>query len=144
MAGLGEQTMATPDGRLAGEILSKNLCSTVSMDKNGITALIHSVTKIDHSKFPNGSVLDILLHPSAVSGEDGLKAFLAILKTYMARGGFALHGNVFDAKILKEAQKDPQRYATLQVRVCGWNAYFVNLSQAEQNAFIKQAENIGG
>ena len=49
---LGEQTMATPDGRLAGEILSKNLCSTVSMDKNGITALIHSVTKIDHSKFP--------------------------------------------------------------------------------------------
>ena len=141
---LGERTMATPDGRLAGEILSKNLCSTVSMDKNGITALIHSVTKIDHSKFPNGSVLDILLHPSAVSGEDGLKAFLTILKTYMAKGGFALHGNVFDAKILKEAQKDPQRYATLQVRVCGWNAYFVNLSQAEQNAFIKQAENIGG
>ena len=138
---LGEQTMATPDGRLAGEILSKNLCPTVAMDKNGITALISSVTKIDHSKFPNGSVLDVLLHPSAVSGEDGLEAFLAILKTYMAKGGFALHGNVFDAKILKEAQKDPQKYATLQVRVCGWNAYFVNLSKPEQDAFIKQAEN---
>lgn len=139
---LGEQTMATPDGRLAGEILSKNLCSTVSMDKNGITALINSVTKIDHSKFPNGSVLDILLHPSAVSGDDGLDAFLAILKTYMLKGGFALHGNVFDAKILKEAQKNPQKYTTLQVRVCGWNAYFVNLSKSEQDAFIKQAENI--
>ena len=137
----GERTMATPDGRFAGEILSKNLCATVSMDKNGITALINSVTKIDHSKFPNGSVLDVLLHPSAVSGEDGLDAFLAILKTYMAKGGFALHGNVFDAKILKEAQKDPQKYATLQVRVCGWNAYFVNLSKSEQDAFIKQAEN---
>ena len=137
----GELTMATPDGRLAGEILSKNLCSTVAMDRKGITALINSVTKIDHSKFPNGSVLDVLLHPSAVSGDDGLEAFLAILKTYMAKGGFALHGNVFDAKILREAQKDPQKYATLQVRVCGWNAYFVNLSKSEQDAFIKQAEN---
>ena len=139
---MGELTMATPDGRLAGEILSKNLCSTVSMDKNGITALINSVTKIDHSKFPNGSVLDILLHPSAVSGDDGLEAFLAILKIYMSKGGFALHGNVFDAKILKAAQNDPQKYATLQVRVCGWNAYFVNLSKSEQDAFIKQAENV--
>lgn len=139
---LGEKTMATPDGRLAGEILSKNLCSTVAMDRNGITALINSVTKIDHSKFPNGSVLDILLHPSAVSGDDGLEAFLSILKTYMSNGGFALHGNVFDAEILKKAQKEPQKYATLQVRVCGWNAYFVNLSKSEQDAFIKQAENV--
>ena len=60
----------------------------------------------------------------------------------MLKGGFALHGNVFDAKILKEAQKNPQKYTTLQVRVCGWNAYFVNLSKSEQDAFIKQAENI--
>ena len=112
---MGELTMATPDGRLAGEILSKNLCSTVSMDKNGITALINSVTKIDHSKFPNGSVLDILLHPSAVSGDDGLEAFLAILKTYMSKGGFALHGNVLDAQILKAAQNDPQKYKKYKI-----------------------------
>ena len=137
---LGERTMATPDGRFAGEPISKNMSATVGMDRNGITALIRSVTKIDHSAFPTGSVLDVMLHPSAVSGEDGLSAFLGILKTYMALGGFAMHGNVFDAEELKRAQKNPEKYKNLQVRVCGWNAYFVNLSKTEQDAFIRQAE----
>ena len=139
---LGERTMATPDGRYAGDPLSKNMSATVGMDKNGVTALINSVTKIDHASFPTGSVLDIMLHPSAVAGEDGLEAFLGILTTYMKKGGFAMHGNVFDAKILKEAQKNPEKYKTLQVRVCGWNAYFVNLSKIEQDCFIRQAEGL--
>ena len=136
----GKKTMATPDGRRAGEPLSKNLCAVTAMDKNGITALIHSVTKIDHSRFPNGSVLDVVLHPSAVSGEDGLTAFYGVLKTYFDKGGLAMHGNVFDAEQLRRAQNDPEQYKNLQVRVCGWNAYFVNLSRAEQDAFIRQAE----
>ena len=138
---LGKKTMATPDGRHAGESNSKNLCATPAMDKKGITALINSVTKIDQTEFPNGVVLDIVLHPSAVSGEDGLEAFLGILKTYFVMGGMALHGNVFDVHTLRAAQNDPEKYKTLQVRVCGWNAYFVNLSQDEQDAFILQAEN---
>lgn len=96
---------------------------------------------MDHSDFPNGSVLDFVLHPSAVSGEDGLAAFYGILLTYFRKGGFALHGNVFCAKDLKAAQAEPEKYATLQVRVCGWNVYFVNLSKVEQDAFIRQAEN---
>ena len=137
----GKRTMATPDGRLAGEPLSKNLCASTAMDRNGITALINSVTKMDHSKFPTGSVLDIVLHPSAVSGEDGLEAFYGIIRTYFNRGGFAMHGNVFDASTLKKAQENPEQYTNLQVRVCGWNAYFVNLSKEEQDAFIAQAEN---
>jgi len=111
------------------------------MDKNGVTALISSVTKMDLSKFPNGSVLDIILHPSAVQGEDGLDAFYALLLTYFRQGGFAMHGNVFHVKDLRAAQKEPEKYKTLQVRVCGWNAYFVELSKVEQDAFIRQAEN---
>ena len=138
---LGKNTMATPDGRFAGEPLSKNLCATTAMDKNGITALINSVTKIDHSKFPTGSVLDIVLHPSAVSGDDGLSAFYGILMTYIKKGGFAIHGNVFNPDDLIAAQNNPEKYKNLQVRVCGWNAYFVNLSKEEQDAFIKQAKN---
>ena len=138
---LGKLTSATPDGRLCGTPFSKNLSATVGMDRNGITALIKSVTEIDFTAFPTGSVLDILLHPSAVSGEDGLLAFYGILKTYFKRGGFALQGNVFGAKVLKAAQASPEKYKNLQVRVCGWNAYFVNLSKEEQDAFIKQAEN---
>lgn len=137
----GSKTMATPDGRMAGDVLSKNLCATVGQDKNGVTALINSVTKIDHTLFPNGTVLDVVLHPSAVSGEEGLNAFYSLLKTYMCKGGMALHGNVFNADELKKAQKDPEKYKNLQVRVCGWNAYFVNLSKTEQDCFIKQAEN---
>ncbi len=137
---LGKRTMATPDGRMTGESLSKNLCATVGMDRKGITALINSVTMIDHSKFPNGSVLDVVLHPSAVAGEDGLDAFYGLLITYMKKGGFAMHGNVFDAKTLRAAQIEPEKYKNMQVRVCGWNAYFVDLSVEEQNAFIKQAE----
>ena len=139
----GKNVMATPDGRLAGDPLSKNLCATTAQDKNGITSLINSVTKIDHAAFPTGSVLDIVIHPSAVSGEDGLDAFLGIFKTYVKRGGYALHGNVFDAGQLRLAQKNPEKYKNLQVRVCGWNAYFLNLSPEEQDAFIRQAENCG-
>ena len=97
---------------------------------------------MDHSKFPNGSVLDIILHPSAVTGEDGLMAMCGILLAYMKRGGFGMHGNVFDSSELRKAQANPEKYANLQVRVCGWNAFFVNLTKAEQDAFIKQAENI--
>ena len=137
---IGKRTMATPDGRLAGEPLSKNLCATVGMDKKGITSLIHSVTQIDHSKFPNGSVLDILLHPTAVAGEEGLEAFYGILMTYFAKGGFGIHGNVFDVNTLLDAQKNPDKYRNLQVRLCGWNVYFVNLSKEEQDSFIAQAK----
>lgn len=140
----GKKTMATPDGRYAGEPLSKNLCASTAMDRNGITALVNSVTKMDHSKFPTGSVLDIVLHPSAVSGEDGLEAFYGILKTYFEKGGFAMHGNIFDASTLRKAKENPHLYKNLQVRVCGWNAYFVNLSKEEQDAFIAQAENAYG
>ena len=75
------------------------------MDRNGITALIGSVTKIDMSKFPNGSVLDIMLHPSAVQGDDGLDAFYAILSTYFKKGGFAMHGNIFNSQNLRAAQE---------------------------------------
>ena len=137
----GRETMATPDGRYAGDPLSKNLCPVTSMDRNGVTALIESVSKIDYTNYPNGTVLDILLHPSAVSGEDGLVAMYALLMTYFKKGGLTLHGNVFDAATLRKAQRDPEKYANLQVRVCGWNAYFLNLSPEEQEDFIRKAEN---
>ena len=109
------------------------------MDRKGITAVIGSVTKMDLADFPTGSVLDVVLHPSAVKGEEGLGAFYSILMTYFAKGGFAMHGNVFDAELLKKAQQSPEEYQNLQVRLCGWNAYFVNLTRAEQDSFIAQA-----
>ncbi len=136
----GKGLMATPDGRYAGEQFSKNLCAVNAMDRKGITALISSVAKIDHGAFANGTVLDYVLHPSAVSGEDGLTAMYGIVKAYFSMGGLAMHGNIFDAKTLREAQKNPEKYKNLQVRVCGWNVYFVNLTKEEQDSFILQSE----
>ncbi|NLO34822.1 MAG: hypothetical protein GX112_00540 [Clostridiaceae bacterium] len=136
----GARTGALPDGRLARQPLSKNLSAVTSMDRGGVTALIDSVTKLDLSQFPNGSVLDILLHPSAVRGEDGLNALVSLVLTYFRQGGFAVHANVFDARQLRAAQEHPEDYANLQVRVCGWNVYFVNLNRQEQDEFIRQAE----
>lgn len=138
----GATVGATPDGRYAYQPLSKNYCATNCMDKNGITGLFRSVTSIDSTEVPNGSVLDAMLHPSAVRGEEGLKAFVDMILAYFKMGGFAIHGNIFDANTLKAAQKEPEKYSTLQVRVCGWNAYFVDLSLAEQNFFIEQAETL--
>ncbi len=136
----GERLGASADGRKAGEILSRNVGAASTMDRNGVTALIASACKLDFTEFPTGSVLDILLHPSAVAGEEGLRAFEQLILTYCAQGGYAIHGNVMDARVLRDAQAHPEKYPHLQVRVCGWNVYFVNLSRAEQDEFIARAE----
>ena len=90
---------------------------------------------------PNGSVLDLTLHSSAVRGEDGLGALVATLDTFMRLGGMAIQYNVLDASVLREAQRDPERYPNLQVRRCGWNVLFSTLSREEQDEFILQ---VGG
>jgi formate C-acetyltransferase len=138
--GYGKKTMATPDGRKAGEPLSKNMGAVTGMDRKGLTALIQSAVKTKPALFPNGSVLDFVLHPSSVAGDDGLDAFLALLQVYFAKGGFAMQGNVFRAEVLKDAQANPEKYANLQVRVCGWNEYFVKMTPQKQNDFIKRCQ----
>lgn len=139
---MGKVTGATPDGRKEGEETSKNASPTPGMDKNGVTALINSVTTMDMSLANSGACLDVMLHPSAVAGDDGLLAFYSVLNTYIKKGGASIHFNVFDAKVLRDAQKNPQNYKNLQVRVCGWNVLWNNMCKEEQDAYIKRAENI--
>lgn len=136
----GKSTGALPDGRKAHRPLAQNTGAMTSMDKNGVTALINSVSKINFTKFPDGAVLDIMLHPTSVSGEDGLQALIALIRTYFGQGGMAIQFNIFDAETLRKAQDSPEEYASLQVRVCGWNVRFVDLSRAEQEVFIASAE----
>ena len=137
---MGEKTGATPDGRRSGDFLSKNTAAVVGQDKNGVTALLQSLLCFDYTKTPNGSVADIVLHASAVKGEEGLNAFKGLLMAYMAGGGYAVHFNVLDHEILRKAQQNPEEYQNLQIRLCGWNVYFVNLTKQEQDDFITQAE----
>lgn len=137
---MGETMGATPDGRLKGEPFSKNLCANVGQDKAGVTAFINTVLKFDGEKMPDGSVTDVVLHSSAVKGEGGMAAFLGLLKAFMLGGGFAVHFNVMNAETLRKAQKEPEKYKNLQVRLCGWNVHFVRLSKREQDEFIVQAD----
>jgi formate C-acetyltransferase len=138
----GKQTKATPDGRRNGDPISKNAGATISRDRCGITSLINSVAKLDHADFPDGSVLDLMLHPTAVNSPDGARVIADLVRTYFARGGLFVHFNVFDAKALKDARRHPERYTNLQVRVCGWNARFIDLTPEMQECFIAEAEKL--
>lgn len=141
--GLGRKTAASADGRHCGEPLSKNMCASEGCDRNGVTAHIESACHIDYTRLSNGTVLDLVLHPSAVTGADGLDAMVGLVRTFQKQGGIAVQLNVFDPETLRKAQETPEKYATLQVRLCGWNVYFVDLSKQEQDEFIRQAEAAG-
>ncbi|NLG14928.1 MAG: hypothetical protein GX561_12105 [Lentisphaerae bacterium] len=139
---LGEKTGATPDGRRRGDEMSKNLSPTMGVDRSGVTALLKSLSAINSASMPGDYPLDVMLHPSAVQGDDGLDVMRGILLTYMDSKGLAIHFNIFDADMLIDAQNNPEKYANLQVRVCGWNVLFNSLAKKEQDAYIERARNI--
>ena len=136
----GARTAATPDGRLSGAPLSRNLSPTSGMDRAGITGYMSSVLKINSAAFLNSAIFDFVLHPSAVEGEKGLSDFVSLCKIFFDHGGFAMQGNVVNRDTLIEAQNDPAKYSTLQIRVCGWNEYFVRMSKSKQDYFIASSE----
>ena len=135
----GSKTGASADGRHAGETLSQNTSATFGADRNGATAHMLSVAAIDASQTPNGTIADIDLHSSAVKGRNGIKALTATLKTYFELGGFAVHYNILDTEILKDAKRNPEKYPNLQVRLCGWNVLFSSLSEKEKDEFIARS-----
>ncbi len=138
----GSRMGATPDGRLAGEETSKNSSPVIGMDRNGCTALMRSVLRTKPYRFTEGHCLDCMLHPTSVEGEEGMIAMKAMLKVYMEGGGSAVQFNVLSADTLKQAQKEPERFSNLQIRVCGWNVLFNDMCKEEQDTYILRAENI--
>lgn len=137
---LGEHLAATPDGRLAGETVSLNSGASFGSDREGPLGHIKSVTAIDATNAPTAVILDLDLHSSAVKGENGLNVMLSTLKTYLENGGFSVHYNVLNADVLRKAQKHPEDYPNLQVRLCGWNCLFRRMNKQEQNEYIMRAE----
>ncbi|MBR6373864.1 MAG: hypothetical protein IKS20_11845, partial [Victivallales bacterium] len=138
----GREIGALPSGRLAGEPMSKNMDAVIGMDRHGITALMESVLKIDMTAFPCGTCLDLMLHPTSVKGREGVPLLVSIIRRFIAQGGSGIQFNIFDANVLKDAQKHPEKYENLQVRVCGWNFKFNDLEPDAQNTFIRQAEEL--
>jgi formate C-acetyltransferase len=138
----GEKTAASPNGRRFGEELSKNVSASMGQNRAGATAAILSATKLDATDFTSDASLDLGLLPSAVAGDDGLEAMYGLLMTFMKRNGHAIHINVFNADILRDAQANPEKYQDLQIRVCGWNVLWNNINKVEQDGFIRQAEEL--
>ena len=91
-------------------------------------------------KMVTGAALDVRLLPSSVKGEDGLEALMALIRGFVTLGGFFMQLDVVEAETLREAQKYPENYQTLSVRVSGWNARFVTLNEEWQNMIIQETE----
>jgi len=138
----GQKTPATPDGRYDGDEVSKNASAAPGADTAGITSLIRSVTTLDLSLSDSGACLDCMLHPSTVWGEGGTDILYGVLNTYLSLGGASIHFNIFNSQMLRDAQLYPEKYKNLQVRVCGWNVLWNNLTRKEQDAYILRAESI--
>jgi formate C-acetyltransferase len=132
----GQRTGALPDGRKAHTPLAPGVGASPGRDRRGVTALIQSVSALDFTLTPDGSVLDIMLHPSSIRGEKGIDSIVTLIKTFFAQGGYGLQFNVFDTEMLRDAQRDPEQYANLQIRVTGYSAHFTKLSAYEQDLFI--------
>lgn len=136
------KTLASPNGRVRGVQLSKNASPTMGQNREGVTAAILSNTKMDLSRIYGNATLDVAFLSSSVKGEDGLEAMYALLQAFVKRGGNSININVFNSDILKVAQREPEQYQDLQIRVCGWNVLFNNMSKEEQDGFIRQAESL--
>lgn len=132
--------LASPHGRKSGEVLAANCSPTPGTDINGATGIIRSYCKCNLKRMVTGAALDIKLVPSDVTGEDGLQALISLMRGFVTLGGCFMQLDVVDASVLKEAQKFPENYPTLSVRVSGWNARFVTLNKEWQDMVILQNE----
>ena len=127
----GRQTGATADGRKKGETLNRNNSATAGCGKEGPTALMNSNLKFDLTKSPDGHIVDVILPASRMNTEAGAKYIASMLRTYFDRGGQCIHLNTFNSATLRDAMAHPEKYSDLQVRVCGWNVLWNDLSKEE-------------
>jgi len=137
---LGAQTGATPDGRLAGTPVADGVSPSAGKDVNGPTAAANSVSRLDHYIASNGTLFNQKFHPSALSGRAGLENFVALIRSYFDQKGSHMQFNVVSRETLLEAQKNPEQYKHLVVRVAGYSALFTTLSRALQDDIIKRTE----
>ncbi len=137
----GDVTGATPDGRLAGEPLADNVSPSAGTDVNGPTAVLRSVSKIDHSRFVNGNILNLKLHPSMVDSRGNILRLAEMVRTFLVDlKGNQVQFNVVSAEELRKAQQEPDKYRNLIVKVAGYSAYFVTLDEKLQNQVIARTE----
>jgi formate C-acetyltransferase len=136
----GKLLGATPDGRKAAEpITDAGLSPHPGRNIMGPVATLRSVTKVDPVRF-HGCVLNMKFNPNALNDEVKIRKFISMLKTYFKTGGFHVQFNIVDVATLREAQRNPQKYRDLLVRVATWTAFFVELAPEVQDNIIARSE----
>jgi formate C-acetyltransferase len=109
-------------------------------DERGPTAVIKSVAKLDHILLSGGAILNVKFQPEQFDSEEKLKLLAALIRTYFELQGMELQFNVVSARALRDAQRHPENYPDLLIRVAGYSAYFVTLDPAVQNDIIARTE----
>lgn len=137
---LGGQTGATPDGRYAHTPVADGVSPSAGKDVKGPTAAATSVSRLDHFIVSNGTLFNQKFHPSALSGREGLEKFVALIRGYFDQKGMHMQFNVVDRQTLLDAQKHPEKYKHLVVRVAGYSALFTTLSRSLQDDIIRRTE----
>ncbi len=135
----GSVTGATPDGRNAWKVLSEGISPVQGVDTNGPTAVIRSAAKIDHIK-TGGTLLNQKFTPSLLSTEEGCMNLVHLIRAYFRMDGHHIQFNVVNADTLRDAQKHPENYRDLIVRVAGYSDYFNDLGEDLQNEIINRTE----
>lgn len=137
----GSFTGATADGRCAGEPFADAISPASGTDKNGPTAVMSSVTKLDMTRSGNGSVLNMKFSPSLFKTEEDVEKFIGLNKAYLTlMGGFHVQYNIVSKETLLAAQADPKKYKDLIIRVTGYSAYFTELGKDIQDEIIERTE----
>ena len=137
---LGGQTGATPDGRYAHTPVADGVSPSAGKDVKGPTAAATSVSRLAHFIVSNGTLFNQKFHPSALAGREGLEKFVALIRTFFDQKGMHMKFNVVDRETLLDAQKHPENYAHLVVRVAGYSALFTTLSRSLQDDIIRRTE----
>ena len=137
----GLRTPATPDGRLAGTPLASSVAAAVGCEQNGPTAVLNSICKLDSTNsWQCGYQANIRFHAGMVTDRTQRDNLRAMLNVYFGNGGQELQINVVSSQMLRAAQKDPDQYRDLVVRVAGFSEFFVRLTPELQQDIIARME----
>lgn len=135
----GSVVGATPDGRKAKQSLSDGISPVQGADRKGPTAVIKSAAKMDHVR-TGGTLLNIKFTPKVLEGDEGLNKLTHLIRSYFKLDGHHIQFNVVSAETLRAAQKEPEKYRDLIVRVAGYSDYFCDLTKSLQDEIIARTE----
>ena len=139
---MGKVTWATPNGRKAGEYLSEGISASHGMDVKGPTVSLTSMARARNVSYreKGGDLINLKFSPANVAGEEGTRRLMQLIRTWCDLKHWHIQFNILNKETLLAAQKDPEKYRNLIVRIAGYSAYFVDLSPMQQAEIIARTE----